>query len=68
MGEHRKVREGFWVREGNVDIDFVQLFANITDGEFFELIHHNLFGLDKAATLSRPSPLFFSPNTWVIVH
>jgi len=33
----------------NFNIDFIQIVANIIDGEFFELVHHSLSGLGKVA-------------------
>jgi len=32
-----------------LDIDFIQIFDNITDGEFSKLVHHNLFNLGKVS-------------------
>ena len=33
----------------NFSIDFIQIFANITDGEFLKVVHHSLLDLGKVA-------------------
>jgi len=40
MGKQRSVRERVLMGERNFKIDLVEFFANISDGEFIEVVHH----------------------------
>ena len=53
------MREGFLVRKRNFNIDFIQIFDNIGDGEFFEGFHHSLFDLGKVALAQITFPYLF---------
>ena len=53
------MREGFLVRKRNFNIDFIQIFDNIGDGEFLELVHHSLFDLGKVALAQITFPYLF---------
>jgi len=53
------VREGFLVGKRNFNIDFIQIFDNITDGEFIKRVHHSLFDLGKVALAQITFPYLF---------
>ena len=42
----------------NFSIDFIQIFTNIDDGEFFERVHHKSFGSGEGGTYPDHFPLF----------
>ena len=59
MGEPAQRKKGFLMGKRNLDIDFIQISANIVDGEFIEWVHHSLFDLGKVALAQITSPYLF---------
>ena len=56
------------MRKRNLDIDFIQIPANIIDGEFIEWVHHSLFDLGKVVLAQIISSTFlFSPKTLLVM-
>ena len=46
--------------EGNFKVDFVELFANIVDGEFLKVVHHFPHGPGGRGTFCPDYPFSFS--------
>jgi hypothetical protein len=51
--------------EGNFSVDFVDLFANIVDGEFFERVHHFPYGPGGSAYFCPDYPFSLSLKSFL---
>jgi len=57
------VWEGFRVGKKNFEIDLVELFANMTNGESFEGAHHNAPPGQEFALLPNPQDCSYIQST-----
>jgi len=65
IGKEPYIRERPLIGQGNINVDFIESFANIIYGEFFEGVHHTPFNPGGSGCFRPDYPISFSLKSFL---